>query len=177
MLISHAAMSAVSIGLPRLGPSAKAALAVKSASQTVEITMLRVDMLDLPRAVDRPARDGVAVLVQNRRDRRDRLQFAALGDKFGAGGLHVAGLVRCAALQNHCAAVPTPRHAETGEGLAQYRLLQRRLRPGTPAIGRNHDLGDPARAGIADPGYFVEPRPLQRQPGRGLGDERFDFLQ
>src|SRR5689334_25274495 len=101
MLISQAMMSAGPIGLPRLGASAKAAPAAsKSANQTAEITPLRVGMLDLPRAVDRPAGDGVEVLVRKRRDRRDRLQLSAFGDKFGTGRLHVAGLVPGPALQD-----------------------------------------------------------------------------
>src|SRR5260370_22897290 len=116
MLMSHAAISAGSTGLPRLGASANAALAVKSARETVEITMLRVDMLDRPRAVDRPAGDGVEVLVRKRRDRRDRLQLSAFGDKFGTGRLHVAGLVPCAALQGPRTALPPPGHAGAGEG-------------------------------------------------------------
>src|SRR6266436_9073496 len=122
MLISQAPMSAGSMGLPRLGPSAAAAPAARvSASQMAEITPLRVDMLDLPCAVDRPAGDGVEVLVKNCRDWRDRLQLAALGDKLGAGRLHVTGLVPCAALQDCGTAIPAPRHAEAGEGLAQHR--------------------------------------------------------
>src|SRR5215472_10941702 len=129
-LISHAALSAASIGLPRLGPSAKAGPATtNSASPSVGIIALSIDMLDLPRAVNRPAGDGVEVLVQYRPDRRDCLQLAALRYKLSAGRLHVARLVPSAALQNCGAAVPTPRHTEAGEGLAQHGLLQRRLPP------------------------------------------------
>src|SRR5215813_9161487 len=128
MLISHAAMSAAPNGLPRLGPSAAAAPATsESASQMQGITPLRIDMLDLPRAVDGPAGDGIEVLVRKRHGRRDRLQLAAVGDELGAGRLHVAGLVPGAALQDRGAAVPAPGHAETGESLAQHRLLQGRL--------------------------------------------------
>src|SRR6516164_5388251 len=156
MLISQAAMSAASSGLPRLGPSAKATPAAsKSANQTAEITPLRVNMLDLPRAVDRPAGDGVEVLVRKRHCRRDRLQLSAFGDKFGAGRLHIAGLVPGATLQDCGATIPAPGHAEAGEGLTQHRLLQRRLRPALSAICRNHDLGDPAAAGIGDAGNLI----------------------
>src|SRR5262252_9273082 len=99
MLMSQAAMSAVPAGLPRLGASAEAAPATsKSVNQTPEITQLRVGMFDLPRAVDRPAGDGVAMLVQNRSHRGDHLQFAALGDELGSGRLRIAGLVPGAAL-------------------------------------------------------------------------------
>src|ERR1700751_1699468 len=106
MLMSHAAMPAAPTGLPRLGASAEAAPATsQSASQTPGITPLGVGMLDLPGAVDRPAGDGVEVLVRKRRDRRDRLQLSAFGDKFGTGRLHIAGLVPCAALQDRGTAV------------------------------------------------------------------------
>src|SRR5271165_5584603 len=175
--MSQAATSAGSIGLPRLGPSAKAGPATtNSANATAGIMPLDVDMLDLPRAVDRPAGDGVEVLIQNRRDRRNSLQLAALGNEFGARGLHVACLVPGTALQGRDTAVPVPGHAKAGEGLAQQRLLQRRLRPATPAIGRNHDPGDPTGAGVGDAGDFVETGPLQGQSRRGLRDERLDLL-
>src|SRR5947208_11808499 len=101
MLISHAAISAASICLPRSGPSAEAAPAARpKASQTAATSPLRVSMLDLPRAVDRPAGDRVKMMVQHPRHWRDGLQLPPLGDKLGAGGLHVAGLVPGAALQN-----------------------------------------------------------------------------
>src|SRR3984893_6240099 len=178
MLMSHAAKAAASNGLPRLGPSAEAAPeATQKASQTAVISPLRINMLDLPRAVDPPAGDGVEVMVQHHRDRWDRLKLAALGDKLGAGRLHVAGLVPGAALQDRGAAVPAPGHAKAGERLAQHRLRQRRLRPAPPAIGRNHDFGDPAGTGIGDAGDFIEPGLFQGQPWRRLSDERLDLLQ
>src|SRR5437899_899337 len=101
MLISHAAISAASIGLPRLGPSAEAASAARQkASQTAVSSQLCVNMLDLPRAGDPPAGDRVEMVGQRHRDRWDRLQLPALGDKLRTGRLHVAGLVPGAALQN-----------------------------------------------------------------------------
>src|SRR5215831_10523707 len=169
MLISHAAMSAASTGLPRLGPSPAAALPAKeSASQTTGMIPLCVGMLDPPGAVDRPAGDGIEVLVRKRRNRRNCLQLAAFGDKFGAGWLDIAGLVPGATLQDCGTAVPAPWHAEAGEGLAQHRLLQGRLGPASAAIGRNHHLGDPPGAGIGDAGDLVETGLLQCQPRRGL---------
>src|SRR5690348_4282855 len=99
MLMSQAAMSASVTGLPRPGPSADATLAAKqSVSPTVATPrvggiLLGVNMLDLPGAVDAPAGDAVEMMVEHRPDRRNCLQFAALGDEFGAGRLHVAGLV------------------------------------------------------------------------------------
>src|SRR5436190_6026400 len=135
MLISQAAISAASIGLPRLGASAAAAPAARQKpSQTAETSPLRVNMLDLPGAVDPPAGDRVKMMVQHDRDRRDGLQLAALGDKLRTGRLHVAGLVPGAALQNRGAAVPAPGHAKAGERLAQHRLRQCRLPPTLPAI-------------------------------------------
>src|SRR5215467_6264310 len=165
-LISHAAMSAGSIGLPRPGPSADATLAARqSASATAEEILLGVNMPDLPSAVDAPAGDGVEVLVQHRPDRRNCLQLTAMGDEFGSGRLHVAGVVPGAALQGRGPAAPAPGHAEAGEGLAEYRLRQTRLGPAFAAVGRNHDLGDPAGAGISDAGDLVEPRSRQIHPG------------
>src|SRR5215468_123596 len=140
-LISHAPISAGSIGLPRPGPSADATLAARqSASATAEEILLGVNKPDLPGAVDAPAGDGVEMLVQDRPDRRNCLQLAALGDEFGSGRLRVAGIVPGAALQSRGPAVPAPRHAEAGEGLAEHRLRQPGLGPAFAAVGRNHDL-------------------------------------
>src|SRR5262249_28278488 len=99
-LISHTAISAGSIGLPRPGPSADAALAARqSVSPTAGDILLGVNMLDLAGAVDAPAGDGVEMLVQHRPDRRNCLQLTAVGDEFGSGRLHVTGIVPGAALQ------------------------------------------------------------------------------
>src|SRR5216684_3150287 len=178
MLMSQAAISASFSGLPRPGPSASAGPAIRqSASPRAGTIELCVDMLDLPRTLDPPAGDRVEVMVQHRPDRRRRLQLPARGDEFGPGRLRVARVVPGAALQHRRAAVPTPRHAKARERLAQYRLRQGRLAPALAAVGRNHDLGDPAGPGIGDAGDLPEPRPLQAQPGRGAGDERLDLLQ
>src|SRR6516165_4549451 len=156
MLMSHGAMVAASNGLPRLGPSANAAPAARQrASQAAVIGALCVNMFDLPHAVDPPAGDRVEVLVQNRPDWRDRLQLTTFGDKFRAGRLHIAGLVPGAALQDCSTAVPAPGHAEAGKCLAHHRFLQRRIRPGAPAISRYNDLAVPAGAALADAAVFV----------------------
>src|SRR6476660_161703 len=85
MLMSQAAMSAASIGLPRLGPSARAAPAPNArASAAVETEALRVNMFHLPFAVDRPAREAVVVLVRKAEHRRDVPGLAALGHELGA---------------------------------------------------------------------------------------------
>src|SRR5580704_11570193 len=170
MLMSQAAMSASVTGLPRPGPSADAALAARQSASprtptpSVGEIRLGVNMLDLPSAVDAPAGNGIKVMVQHRPDRRSCLQFAALRDEFGSGRLHVAGIVPGAALQGRGPAVPAPGHAEASEGLAEHWLRQTGLGPAFAAVGRNHDLGDPAGAGIGDPGDLVEPRPLQIYP-------------
>src|SRR5262249_57169304 len=110
-------------------------------------------------------------------DRRRALGLAALGEERGAARLLIAGLVDGAALQDGGAAVPIPRHAEAGEGLAQHRRLQRRLRPALAAVGRDLDLADAAVAGIGEAGNLVEARRLHVQPGRGMGDERLHLLR
>src|SRR5438067_4325608 len=183
MLMSHAAMSASVTGLPRPGPSADAALAAQQRASPTAVTprvgkiRLGINMLDLPGALDAPAGDGVKVMVEHRPDRRNRLQLAALRDEFGSGRLHVAGIVPGAALQGRGPAVPAPGHAEASEGLAEHWLRQTGLGPAFAAVGRNHDLGDPAGARIGNAGDLVEPRALQIYPWRWLNDERLDLLQ
>src|SRR3984893_5587208 len=134
MLMSHAAISAASIGLPRLGPSAEAAPAARpKASQTAVTSLLRVSMLDPPRAVDRPAGDRVKMVVQHHRDRRDGFQLPALGDKLGTGRLHGACRAPGAVLKD-CS--PTSRargHRKGGKRLPQPRPRQRPPPPAPPA--------------------------------------------
>src|SRR6266851_4890654 len=113
MLMSQGAISAGSIGRPRLGPSATAVPAPNTkASAAAEIETLRVNMFHLAFAVDRPAGETVVVLVREAEDPRDLLGFSALGDELCAGRLHVAGFVPRAALQYRGSAVPAPGHAE-----------------------------------------------------------------
>src|SRR5262249_48799675 len=69
---------------------------------------------------DRPASDSVAVLVQHRRDRRDRFLLAATGDKFGAGRLNISRLVPFTAFQNSDVTLPPPGASKTGGSPAQY---------------------------------------------------------
>src|SRR3954454_23958453 len=161
MLMSQTATSASVNGLQRPGPSASgngvpsprpsadaAPAATQNASPTAEKIPLCVNMLNLPRAVNAPAGDGVKVVIQHRYDRRNRLQLPTFGDEFSSGRLYVAGVVPGTALQGRDPAVPTPRHAEAGEGLAEHRLRQGRLGPAFAAIGRNHHFGDAASAGV-----------------------------
>src|SRR5256886_7337752 len=176
MLMSQAASSAGSIGLPRFGPWAKAALEPR-ASRAAKIRGLRVNMFHLPIALDRPSRDAVVVLAREARYGGNLRGLAARGHDLGAGRLHVAGLVPRAALQNPRTAIPAPGHAEAGKGLAVHRLLQRRLLPALAAIGRDYHLRYPAIARIGDAGDLIEAGLLQHHPWRGVGDERFDLLQ
>src|ERR1700732_3127865 len=62
--MSQAARSEGLTGLPRLGPSAKAAPAASANASTEQTASSRIDMLDLPFGVDRPAGDGVEVLAR-----------------------------------------------------------------------------------------------------------------
>src|SRR6266545_409373 len=79
MAMSHALMSGSEIGLPRPGVSATAAGAVQA--NAIASRSLRVDMLDLPVAVDAPARRAVVVLVgERKRAAHRRLGLAAGGD-------------------------------------------------------------------------------------------------
>src|SRR5258708_37278041 len=78
ILMSQAAMSAGSIGLPRLGPSAKAAPDPSATRSTNACPGLGVNMLHLPFAVDRPARYAVVGLVREADHRRIMHCLAAL---------------------------------------------------------------------------------------------------
>jgi hypothetical protein len=106
-------------------------------------------------------------------------EFASVVDAVRCAGRRPAAASPFLVAHRHCRhprdpGIRTPRRRARG----RRRLwLQRRLRPTPPAIGRNHDFGDPAGAGVRDTGYFVDPGPLQCQPGRGLGDERLHLLQ
>src|SRR5215475_4375238 len=64
MLMSHAAISPGSIGLPRFGPTAEAVPAPRpSATTTAKRASLRVNMFHLPIALDRPTGNAVEVLA------------------------------------------------------------------------------------------------------------------
>src|SRR5258706_7030495 len=135
MLMSHAAMSAGSSGVPRFGPAAKAAPDPRPSARAMAGSLC-IDMLHLPFAVDRPAGEAVVVLVREGQHVRDLLGLAALGHELGAGRLHVAALVPGAALQYGRAAVPSPGHAEPRKSPGEQPRLQRRLCPTLAAVGR-----------------------------------------
>src|SRR5713226_4958912 len=105
--MSQAAMSAGSTGVPRFGPAEKAALDPRPRARAMPGSLC-VNMLHLAFAVDRPARQAVVMLVREGEDGRDLMGLAALGHELGAGRLHVAGLVPCAALQDRGPAIPPP---------------------------------------------------------------------
>src|SRR5262249_56003516 len=95
--MSHALVSASVMGLPRFGGSASAADPNATVSAT-EMRRLRVDMLDLPFAVDAPGGDAVVVLVRERQRTGDRLfGLAAVGHELRAQRLTQAGFVPGAA--------------------------------------------------------------------------------
>src|SRR5215471_18102508 len=62
--MSHCRMSASESGRPRLGDSASAMSAPPASASRRTASGLRIDMLDLPFAVDAPAGDAVVVLVR-----------------------------------------------------------------------------------------------------------------
>src|SRR6516225_7727081 len=112
-------MAASSIGFPRCGVSANEAPAVMASNSEAErIACLGVNMPDLPVARDAPTGDRIVVLIGKRQNRRLLCQLAACGHEFGTGRLHIARLIPGAALQRGRTAVPSPGHAEAGEGLA-----------------------------------------------------------
>src|SRR5262252_8563824 len=106
MLMSQTAMSASEIFAPSPGDCADAAPQASASARTAR--GLCVDMLHLPLAVDRPARDAVVVLIGEGERIRRFLGLAALGDELGAQRLHVSAFVPRAALQDHRLAVPAP---------------------------------------------------------------------
>src|SRR5262245_41387119 len=168
--MSQALISPCSIGFPRFGAWAKAAFEA-SARATAKISDLCIDMFHLPSALDRPSRDAIIVLAGEACYGRNLRRLAAHGHDLGTSRLHVAGLVPGAALQYSGPALPPPRHAKAGEGLAVYRLLKRRLRPALAAISRDHDLRNSSVAGIGDTGNLVEPHLLQHHPRGRMSDK------
>src|SRR5439155_8814560 len=99
ILMSQAAISAGSIGLPRFGTWARATpVMIANTSMAAKLEDLRVNMFDLPLRVDGPSRDAVVVLPWKGGYGRDTFALAARGDDLRAGWLHVAGFVPGAAL-------------------------------------------------------------------------------
>src|SRR5579871_5557919 len=159
-------MSCSDMGLPRFGEPpglcAPTAPTLNTSAVARANSDLRIDMLDLPFAVDAPAGDAVVVLVRERERGGERLLgLAPRRHEFRAQWLHVAGLVPGAALQDRGLAIPAPGHLEPRECLVEDRLLQRRLAPALAAVRRHQDLGDAARDRIGDARDGVVARLLQ----------------
>src|SRR6266446_1531625 len=118
MSMSHSARSAGVIGFPRFGLSACAPPMARARVHDSDTKIaLRVRMSDLPLGVDRPADDGVEMMVLEPQHRGHR---AAGRNKLRARGLGIAAFVPGAALQDGCLPVPAPRHAETRKRHAQH---------------------------------------------------------
>src|SRR5260370_1195763 len=113
--MSQAARSASDTGFPSPAVSANAPAVPRPIPSERTHRILCINMLDLPAALDPPARDAVEVLVGESEDRRWLLGLAAQRHELRAGRLHIAGLVPGAALQHHRLAIPAPRHAEARE--------------------------------------------------------------
>src|SRR4051794_17695104 len=169
--MSQALMSASLMGLPRPGASAKAAPAPRPATRrTAADSGLRIDMFDLPVAVDAPAGEAVVVLIGEPEHVLDRgLGLPARRHEVGPQRLGIAGFVPGTALQHYRLAVPSPGHPKAGERLGIDRPLQGRFGPAPAAVGRDHDLGNTAGAGIGDAGNLVIALVLQRVAERGVG--------
>src|SRR5690242_2728078 len=136
MLMSQAAMAASSSGLPKCGVSAREMpVMVASKGKAIKQACLGVNMADLPAARHTPAGDGIVVLIGKGQNGRLFDQLTSRSHEFGAGRLHIAGLVPRPALQCRGAAIPSPRHAEAGESLALHRLLKCGLGPALSPIG------------------------------------------
>src|SRR5262245_40393479 len=118
MLMSQGARSAGAIGCPNRGASAALAALRQSTSAAATARLSRIDMTHLAVAIDPPALDQVAVLHRERRHIGSTSGRTAFGNECLSRRLHVARLVRRAALQGRRTSVPVPRSAEAGERLA-----------------------------------------------------------
>src|SRR5258708_17058625 len=119
MLMSHAAMSAGSIGCPNCGDWARAADALVS-TDTQTAMDLDVNIASFPLLVDAPACDGVVVV--------DPTQ-AALVAELRARWLHHARVVGGATLQHRGTADPLPGCPEPHRLRCQRRALHKRPLP------------------------------------------------
>src|SRR5436189_105838 len=111
MLMSKPASCCAATGSPNFGDGVPARCGVAhaaSATAASTSTRLGVDIFHAPVLLDRPAHDGVVVKADIGREAR--LPFAPRR-------LHVALLIRSAALQNRGATFPLPRIAEAHQRL------------------------------------------------------------
>src|SRR5437763_16175966 len=89
MVMSQSARSASVTFWPSPGVSAAIAVAANTANKNMAATakLLHIDMLCLPLAIDRPARDVIHVSHRERGHREIDLGLAALGGHLAAGRL------------------------------------------------------------------------------------------
>src|SRR5260370_21785960 len=172
MSMSHSARSAGVIGFPRFGLSACAPPMARARVHDSDTKIaLCVRMSDPPLGVDRPADDGIEMMVLEPQHRGHRGQLAAGRNELRARGLDIAALVPGAALQDGRSPAPAPRHAESRKRHAQHGFLKGGLRPARPAVSTDLHAGDPALAGIGASRDLVE-APLPSPSGPRLADER-----
>src|ERR1700704_5558523 len=103
MVMSQSARSASVTDCPSPGASAASAAL---ASAAMIANPLRVDMLGLPLAVDRPTGDDVHMAHREGDGRNVDFGGPAFGNQLFACRLEIAGLVPGAALQHHRLTVP-----------------------------------------------------------------------
>src|ERR1700733_12499771 len=138
MLMSHEAISSGLAALPRLGPSASAPPHPTTSAEQATRNALRIDMFDLAALCDAPAGNPVEMVIR---------PPSAIGNELGPRRLHVSGFFGRAVLGGGRAAIPSPGGAEPRDRLWQNRLLERRQRPASAAVGGDFDLRDPSIAG------------------------------
>src|SRR5258706_13222944 len=151
MLMSKPASCCALAGSPNLGDGVPAGCGVAHAASAAAANSRRrlgVDIFYAAAGADRPAHDGVVVKADIGREAR--LPFAPRR-------LHVAFLVRGAALQDRGSALPLPRMAEAHQRLGALGAGQCRLGPGLAAVGRDFAAPAPAGAAPADAGVPGEP--------------------
>src|SRR2546422_9840502 len=117
---------------------------------------LSVDIGHAPVARHRPALDGIEVV-----DGAERSGQTADVHQLFQGGLHVAGLVRSTALQNHRFTVPEPGKSESGDTDRQDWLLEGCKAPVPADVDRHSEARKPPATAPGEAGVFVEARRLQ----------------
>src|SRR5688572_16073129 len=149
MLMSQRATSAVPTAVPSAGRMpweggwlAQAA-SVTAASAAATAIRSGVDMGHSPVGCDRPADNGIVVIARVRGVARE---------PFLAARLHVALLVRGAALQQRLPAGPLPGQAEAHQALRTLFAGERGRGPGRAAVRRNFHAADAPRAAPGDAG-------------------------
>src|SRR5487761_2696091 len=146
--------------------------AVITAATAVPATIISLclEMMDIahaPIGSNGPALNAVQVI-----DGCDRPVGAAHVGQLLDGGLHVAGLVGAAALQDCRFAVPIPWQAKARMANRQHRSLHLRIAPGLAAVAGSLDARNPAAAAPGETGDFEETRTGQFHFAGGEGNHR-----